>query len=75
MWACLLGNPGVGACLQGRAGGGRCLQGSLGHAGGRIRPGWVDVLSLSSDPPLRLGLRRCELNQALTAFLALLPQL
>lgn len=54
---------------------GRVYRGAWGTRAGAFDQGGWDVLSLSDDTPLRLGLLRCELNQALTAFLALLPQL
>ena len=55
--------------------GGRVYRGAQGVRGRRIRPGWVGHALSEPHPLLRIGLRLGVLNQALTTFLALLPQL
>ena len=65
----------AGRVYRGEPGAGVVYSGAWGMRTGAFDQGRWDVLCLSNDPPLRLGLRRCELNQALTAFLASIPQL
>ena len=55
--------------------GGQVYRGAQGVRGRRIRPGWVGRPLSEPHPLLRIGLRSGALNQVLTTFLALIPQL